>query len=312
MRFYQLLLLILVLMFSSTGCNTFKGTFGRSSKQEAKQADKIETLVQKQTANQNYSLNQIASLSYGVGYSLDKLTNDVPKEIGIAKDLNGRILTLSGMPSLEDIKEMEKIVDTLRIDVVAGQKLLSKKDKEIEKLQDEKQTLEQQKNEAIKKYMQIAQSTAIQNDTNKAALDEYKSWFGLKAVFLGFKQFFTTSMWILIVIAIVFIVLRFASQVSPIASSVFGIFEQIVAGGVKTVEWLFPKAINFAGHVTKESYNQVSSLLKKLVDNIQSIKEIEKRTGHDITLKEVLIELDKSMDDKEKEFINKIKKELGY
>jgi hypothetical protein len=160
--------------------------------------------------------------------------------------------------------------------------------------------------------MDIAETTARANDKNKADLDEYHGWFGLKAVFLGMSQFVKTSMWVMLGVAVLFIVLRFASQSSPVAAAIFGIFEQVVAGFIKMVEWAFPKAINFAGHVTKGAYDQVSSLLKKLVDNIQSIKEVEKRTGHDITLKEVLKELDKSMDSHEKEFVDKIKKELGY
>lgn len=308
----QLLLLYFALTLSLTGCSTVKGVFGKSSKQEAKQSDKIESLIQAQSANQNYSVNQIASLSYGVDYSLNKILGEVPKEVLIAKDLNGRILTLSGMPSLESIKEMENIVDSLRTNVIQGQRLLAKKDKEIKTLQDEKENLIQQKDDAIKKYMEISKSTAMQSDKNKADLDEYHSWFGLKAVYLGMSQFVKTSMWVLIGILILFIILRLASQVSPVASAIFGLFEQIVAGGVKGVQVLFPKALNFAGHISKEAYNQVSSLLKKLVDNIQSIKEIEKRTGHDITLKEVLVELDKSMDSNEKELVKKIKKELGY
>lgn len=311
MKLHQTII-VLTLIVSLTGCASVKGIFGKSSKKEAKQADKIETIVQKQAANDHYSVNQIAALSYGVGYSLNKLTNEVPREVSVAKDLNGRILTLSGMPSLEDMKEMEKVVDTLRTNLVEGRKLLAKRDKEIQLLQSEKESLTLQKDEAVKKYMDIAESTARSNDKNKADLDEYHGWFGLKAVFLGMSQFVKTSMWVMLGGAVLFIVLRFASQASPVAAAIFGIFEQIVAGGIKMVEWAFPKAINFAGHVTKGSYEQVSSLLKKLVDNIQSIKEVEKRTGHDITLKEVLKELDKSMDTKEKEFVDKIKKELGY
>jgi hypothetical protein len=53
-------------------------------------------------------------------------------------------------------------------------------------------------------------------------------------------------------------------------------------------------------------------LLTKIIDNIQSIKDLQTKLGRDITVKELLVELDKSLDTNEKAMIDKIKITLGY
>lgn len=302
-------------MLSTTGCESIKGVFGKNSKAETKQATKIEDVSNAIVKNDKDKMDNVSVLASGTDYALNKVTNKEPP-VYVAKDINQRIMSLSGKPNLQAEKEIWEMVDNLISQNaqlrLKGQKELQQKDLEIAKLQEITKVLDEKKDVEIAKYMKIASDTAMLADTRKAELDEYQGWFGIKAVVKGLSQFVKTSMWILIGIAIVFIILRFAASANPVAAAIFGLFEQVVAGVVKTIQVLFPKAISFAGHISKESYNQVSSLLKKLVDNIQNIKQIEKKTGKDITLKEVLVELDKSMDQSEKELVSKIKKELGY
>lgn len=307
--------ILLVLLLTTTSCENLKGVFGKSSTKENKQATKVEDVQKAQVKNDKTKMDNVAILASGTDYALNKVTNKEPS-VEVAQDINKRVVSLAGKPDLKAEKEMWETIDNLTSSNVQlrlkGVRELEKKDLEINRLQVESKLLNEAKDAEITKYMKLAEVTARNADTTKAALDEYKGWFGLKAVFLGMKQFFFTSMWILLGIAIVFVILRFAASANPVAASIFGIFEQVVAWIINTISVMFPKALHFAGTVSKEAYDQTSKLLKKLVDNIQSIKEIEKKTGKDITLKEVLVELDKSMNDDEKDLIKKIKKELGY
>jgi hypothetical protein len=315
MKTTLLLPLFLVLMLFTTSCDTLKGVFGKKSLAETKQATKIEDVQKAQVKNDKAKMNQVAVLASGTEYALNKVTNKEPPVV-VAQDINNRVMSLAGKPDLDAEKEMWKTVDDLTSQNanlrVTGLKELVKKDKEISDIQTESKVLVEAKDVEIKNYMDLAEKTARNADTTKAALDEYKGWLGLKAVFLGLKQFLFTSMWIVLGLVVVFIVLRFASMSNPIAASIFSIFERVGSWCINTISVLAPKALDKAGQVSVELYNQSHLLLKKLVDNIQSIREIEKRTGKDITLKEVLVELDKSLDSNEKAIIDKLKKDLGY
>ena len=99
---------------------------------------------------------------------------------------------------------------------------------------------------------------------------------------------------------------------NPICGAIFSIFEQIAAWCINVVKIIFPKALHFAGTVSTEAYNVSHNLLEKIVDNLQNLKQIEKSTGKPITLRELLDELDKTMDTSDKELISKIKTDFGY
>lgn len=298
-----------------TSCSSVKGVFGKSSEKEAKQSEKIGRVERDINKNTETKIDQIATLASGTDYALNKVTIREPS-VMVATDINKRVMSLSGKPDFNSEKEMWKMVDDLISENSAlrinGMKQLQKKDAEIKAIQNESKTLASIKDDEISAYMQLSKNSAMLADTRKMELEEYKGWFGLKAVGKGALQFVTSMAWILGGLGILFMILRFASASSPIAAAVFSIFEQMVSWVIRTVNVVFPKALAFAGHVTKESYNQLSGLFKKVVDNLQNLKDMQSKLGHDITLKELFVELDKSMDVKEKEMVDKIKKELGY
>jgi len=307
-------LIIFLCVSVLTGCAVF-GKKGSASQAEAKHRAQIVNVDNKIAANTSEKLDTIAGLAYGTDYALGKV-NEPPREVTVARDMNQRVMSLSGSPTIEKMKEMQAIIDeltsTLELERTSGKKKLDLKDIEIAAIQTSAKELTIAKDNEIKKYMSVAQETAADRDAYKAELQEYQGWFGLKAVAKGLWQFVKSSMWILGIGGVLFIILRFAASTNPIAASIFGIFEQMIAWVINAIKVVFPKALSIAGTVSKEVYDKANLLLKKIVDNIQSIKEIEKRTGKDITLKELFVELDKSMDQAERDMIIKIKKDLGY
>jgi hypothetical protein len=305
------MLIVFVLVMSIvmiTGCSTFKGIFGKKATAEQKQATKIENVEDKINTNTANKLDKISEFSYGVGYSLDKITN-ASIEVISAKELNTRILTLSGVPNIESINQMKLLVDNM---FTNNYKLLIKKDNEINLLQVENKKLVDQRETEIDKYKKLAKDTAITADTTANELSTWTSWWGLGGIVKGAKMFIGRIILVIIILAIIFIVLRFASLSNPIAASIFSVVERIASWGINIITTLAPKALDKAGAISKMAYNNMSMVLKKIVDNIQNIKQIETRTGQPITLKELLVELDKSMDKAEKDVIDKIKKDLGY
>lgn len=299
----------------TTSCSSVKGIFGKSSSEETKQSDKIDNVQKAQKRNADAKMDNVAVLASGTGYALDKVENG-ELAVDIAKDINKRVESLAGKPDLDAEKEMWKLIDnltssnaTLRAQGVKG---LEKKDKEIKLVQEETRALLSAKDLEINKYMKLSKDNALLADTRKAELSEYQGFWGLSAVGKGLWQFISTVTWWLIGGSILFIILRFASMSSPIAASIFSIVERIASWGINLITTLAPKALEKAGAISKTAYDNMSLVLRKIVDNIQNIKQLEAKTGQPITLKELLNELDKSMDMKDKEIVTKIKKDLGY
>lgn len=309
------LILLLLISFTTTSCTTVKKIFGKSASAEKNQVDKINGIINKKTGNDGKKLDEVSVLASGTDYALNKVTNkELP--VIVAKDINRRVMSLVGKPNLEAEKEMWKTVDQLTSELIKereqGEQSLLIKDNEIISIQKQAKILDDNKTKEINKYMKLAESTAVLADTRKAELDDYQGWFGLKAVGKGLWQFVKSIAWFLGIGAVLFLILRFASVSNPIAATIFGVFSMIGGYCIKCIQLFIPKAVEFSGHIATSAYNESKLLLSKIVDSIESIKQIQKSTGKDITLKEVLIELDKTLDASEKSIIDNIKKDLGY
>lgn len=307
--------LVITTMFLTSCAGGVKGIFGKSSSQESKQASAVDDVRKHETKNLSVKMEQVAVLAAGTDYALQKVTNTEPA-IDVAEDINKRVMSLAGRPNLDAEKEMWNTIDQLTSQLASerakGIKAIERKDLLIGVLQDETKVLSAAKDIEIDKYMKLSKSNALLADTRKAQLDDYQGWFGLKAVFLGFSQFIKTAMWFVLGGSILFIILRFASMSSPLAASIFSIIERIASWGINTITVLAPKALEKAGAVSKVLYDKTNILLKKIIDNIENIKQIEEVTGKSITLKQLLDELSKSMNDDEKLQIDVIRKKLGY
>lgn len=302
-------------MIMVAGCGLLgknSGTYGKASAQEDKQKAKVEQIDQSMSKNNAAKLELIGQYAYGVGYSLSKYDTYTNVSVQVADDLNTRIVSLSPNPSIEEIEEMRTLVNMLLTNNAKATKLLKQKDDDIAALQNEQKVLLSEKDKEIKKYMDLANATAGKADQYKATLAEMDSFWGGSAIWYGLKKLFTKLAWTLGICGVLFIVLRFASMSNPLAASIFSIFSRMGSWVINTVEFLLPKALEKAGQVSKAVYDKSRGILTKIVDNVQNLKQLETRLGHDLTVKELLTELEKSLDVNEKDEIAVIKKELGY
>lgn len=297
-----------------TSCAMLSGK-GKAAKAEEKGRAKILNVDSELNANLAKKMDAIASLAYGTDYALSKV-NEPSREIEVARDINKRVASLSGSPTLDQMKEMQETIDKLTSQLASerteGKQKLSEKDQTISALQTETKVLNAAKESEIRKYMQVAQEAAAAADAYKVQLDKMNRWFGLGAVFYGLKKFIISSMWILGIGGILFVVLRIAASGNPVCAAIFGIFEQIAAWFINAVKVVFPKALEFAGHTANTVFNVYKSTLTKIVDNIQVVKDRATASGKSPTLDEVLDEVAKSMNDDEKAIVEEIKKALHW
>lgn len=299
----------------TTACSSVKGIFGKSSTDEAKQSNKIEKVGKYQNKNLSDKMGQVAILASGTDYALQKITNKEPA-VTIAYDINRRVESLAGKPDLDAEKEMWKTVDQLmseiKLEREKGEKALLRKDAEISELQDETKFLLASKDEAISKYMKMSQDTAMLADTRKSELDDYKGWFGLKAVGKGLWQFVTNMSWILGSIALLYFILRAFASTNPAIGAIFSIVEQIAAGVIRIIQGLAPRAAQFASFIPKSHFDGYKQTLDKLIDTLELLKDNQKRSGKQYSLDEILQELSKSMNDDDKSRVDEVKKTIGW
>lgn len=318
MKFQRLFLpIVLALALSlSGGCALVRSLRGSATHKEENARNKIVNSQNAIAANNENKIQQISNLSFGADFALDKVTNPEPA-IVVAKEMNDRVLSLTGLPPLEEQKTMLVMINDLlstNINLIRlGEVQLSAKDKEITALQIETKILLANKDNAINKYITLAQSASQETDYADAQLKEYTGFWGLSGVFKSSWNFIKHIAWTLAIGGVLFLILRLLSTTNPIASAIFSVFDTMFAWIINCIKVIAPKAMTVANTVSKEAYNDVADVLGKIVDNIESLKEMETRNGTaDITLKEVLVELDKSMDGDQKAMVEKIKTELGY
>lgn len=317
MKKHLLPLILTASLLILTGCAIFTNK-GKSAKAEERGRAKIVNVENAIASNTAEKMDQVAQLAYGTDYALSKV-NEPPREVTVARDMNQRVMSISGSPTIEKMKEMQETIDNLTsilaLERDQGEKMLNLKDVEITALQNQTKLLTQAKDAEIRKYMALAQEAAASADAYKSALDDYKGWFGLKAVFKGGWQFIKSSMWILGIGSILFLVLRLAAASNPIAGSVFAIFNIIGSWIINGIKVLFPKALEVAGNTATSVFNAYRGTMYKIVDGIQTLKERQKALGDPnkkFTLDELLGELEKMMSDEDKKRVDEIKREIGY
>lgn len=307
MKNKNIYILILAIILICTGCSAIKGVFGKNSTALAKQSDKIDAITEKQHDNVDDKMTQVSFLSAGIDYSLKKVTNTEPAVI-IAKDLNDRVLSLAGYPSLVEQQLAWKMVDELIASNKNGEKLLKERDIIISELQLATVDLEKQKNVEVKKQIDMAAAMALKSDETQAQLNSLQGNWGLNAMWFGIKTFIHNMLWTLTIFSIIYIVLRFASMSNPLAASIFSIVDVIGGWFVNIIKTLAPKAIEASGHIAMAAYNNVEGTLTKVVDAIQ----MEKEKGNTTVIEPVTTAISKSFNETNAAIVTDIKKKLLY
>ena len=314
MRTFIISIFVVVGLLFITSCATFTNKGVAAKNEEAGRA-RIANVEAQQTGNLANKIDTIAGLAYGTDYALSKV-NEPPREVQVARDMNQRIVSLAGSPTIDKMKEMQETIDKLTSMLAterdAGKVKLAEKDAEISVLQSESKALAVAKDSEVRRYMLAAQEAAAAADAYKVELDKMNQWLGLGAVFYGLKKFVISSMWILGIGGILFVILRIVSYSNPVAASIFSIFSTIASWFIRGIEFLVPKAVEVAGHTANAIVNGYKSTLWKLVDSIQMSKERARAAGKEPSITEMLDEAAKTMNSEEKAIVEDIKKALNW
>ncbi len=308
--------IVAAMLIILSGCATTEKIFGKKASAEADAKASVVNVETLLGANLKEKLEQVANISYGVGYALGKEANP-SQAVEIAKELNSRAASLTGAPTLEEMKKMKQMIDDLTSELATererGSKALEDKDSEIYGLQLKSKLLVEAKDKEIQKYMKLSQDTALKADAMQSKLDDMNSFFGFGAIWYGLKKFVISMSWIIGIGSIIYLVLRFASMSNPLAASIFSIFDTIMSWCVNMIKVLAPKALEVAGQTATRVANGYRDAMTKMIDNIEALKEMQKRDpSKKFTIDEFLDELSKSLDTTEKAMVDKIKRDIGY
>lgn len=273
-----------------------------------------ETRVEK-SKNDEEKLKTVSTLAAGTEYSLQSVSNP-PVQVQTALDYNARIINVAGNPNIDELNKIKEITDLLNSQVdkekEKGLKLLKSKDEEILELQNRQKEIEDIYEQQIKGLEEQASQVAKKADKLQGTVDEVNSWMGLGGVMYGLKRFVSLSMMGILIFLICFMVLRFLAATNPIASAIFSVFEHIVAFVINVLKGIAPKAVQFSRHIELPVFNQYEDTLDSVVDTIETLRVIQKKTGKTYTIDELCVELDKNLNDPEKILINKLKSTNRY
>lgn len=267
----RLLFIGILLSTLLTGCSSMTGVFGPNSIRDVKASAKVTEAQEALYLNDISKLEQVAQLSFGVDYSLNLTPKDY-SNIKIAKELNSRVLNISGLPPLEEQKAMIILVGDListNLNILKeGTDKLLLLDRQIINLQNDKKSLEQDKSKAIADFINLASKTALKTDTLSSELNSYTSYWGLGGIVMGTVSLSKHLFWTILICSIIYIILRTAAKFYPPAAIIWTVFSQIGAVLITAIEAILPKAINSLGLVASEVHTDVVNELSILKNSV--------------------------------------------
>ena len=301
----------------TTSCSTITPAKQETGNQKALNAQekKAEKTLEKLEKNAENKSIQTSILAAGTQYSLSQVTNP-PVEVQTAQALNERLISIVGTPHLDELQKIKLIVDLLNSEVSEerkkGEKLLSQRDQIIVLLQKEKVDLKTIYETQVSVLTDKAKEVAKTADENQATINTMSGMFGLNAVFWGLKKFFFNFLTFIVVFGVIFLILRVLSTVNPIAATAFSIFNLLGSVVLNTVKSLTPNAVNLCKLVPQSEHNKYKDTLDKIVDTVEELKRKGELLQKDILLSEVLVELDKSMNQSDKDCVEELLKNQNW
>lgn len=304
----------IVLTVLLASCSVLKPTKQVDTSQKAlvKQEKVIEQVNENIARNDKNKKIETSSLATGVQYSLNQVTNP-PVQVATAQALNERVISIVGSPHLDEIKRIKATVDLLNSEIAEerkrGQAELDTRDAVITALQKEKIDLKEKYDTEVTDLSNQAMGIAKAADNNQATLNSMSGMFGLNAVFWGIKKFFFSMLTFILIGGVLFIILRLLSVMNPVAAAVFSVFSMVGSVLITILKSLTPNAISMAGLAPSSALTKYKTVLTKVVDVIQSMKERNSYTGDTQTkmdLTEVLSKLSHEMNDDDKSLIDEI------
>ena len=304
----------IVLTVLLASCSVLKPTKQVDTSQKAliKQEKVIEQVNENIARNDKNKKIETSSLATGVQYSLNQVTNP-PVQVATAQALNERVISIVGSPHLDEIKRIKATVDLLNSEIAEerkrGQAELDTRDAVITALQKEKIDLKEKYDTEVTDLSNQAMGIAKAADNNQATLNSMSGMFGLNAVFWGIKKFFFSMLTFILIGGVLFIILRLLSVMNPVAAAVFSVFSMVGSVLITILKSLTPNAISMAGLAPSSALTKYKTVLTKVVDVIQSMKERNSYIGDTQTkmdLTEVLSKLSHEMNDDDKSLIDEI------
>lgn len=305
--------MILVVCLLLSGCAWVQPTSQNTKNQDAlaKTVKKAEVSQTELNKFDQERIAQVAGYSFGVNYTLTQLTNP-PVQVTTAIKLNNRVISVVGSPDLDDVKKITQIVDLLNSEVAAeklkGQKLLDIRDKEIVELQNSIAALKTKHEKEIGDLITKSTAIAKKGDEAQTTIDSMSGFMGLNAVWWGLKHFFFGCLTYILVFGVIFFVLRAFAATNPVVGAIFSIFELIGSTVISLIRGLTPNSINFSNLVHADTHNSYKNTLNKIVDIVEQMKAKQKASNKEYTLSEVLDQLDRSMDQADKDCVDEILK----
>lgn len=301
------------------GCSTF-GISGPKTTSRDKLMDKQEQIQDgrdKSAKNDDKRLSQIGVLAKGSDFAMDKITTpDI--RVDIARQLNDRVISLANNPNVGEVIRIKKIVEDLISSVDAerakGQLELSKLDDELKTLQKDKVKIELALDKKSKEFEDLSFGIAKKTDDSAAVIDGMNKWFGLGAVYYGCKKFLASSILILVIFTVLFLILKVAASTNPIAAGIFHVFNLAGSGILYVIKLVVPKSFSVANFVPSNTYDFYKGALNKIVDTFEKLKRenllLPPEKQH--TLADISLELAKVMDESDKKAVTECLKELKW
>jgi hypothetical protein len=265
------------------------GCFALPSKKLANKEKKMEAAEAKLSANEVQQLEVGRDYLYSADYSLS--LNPTPnRHDDVAKSLTERGLLATGLPPAEESFKLQKMVRGLvstNADAVKdGEKMLAVKDKDIIKLQDENTDIKKELAKTKEEYKAVATQAAL--DANFKV--KIMRW--VRFIFYG---------------VIVALIIHVASLlVPPPYNAPLHIVSMFLGAIGRGIFKAAPQAAEFAGAVSKKTFQTSEETLFNLVRSIQQIKEKKPEVFTDI---EPILSAEMDMQNKIK--VQELKRHIG-
>lgn len=321
MKKTYLLLFFLLSTFLLTSCNN---SFQRRNPAYTTQTvarQNVEAVEKKAAQNTESKVEQISVFAAGTDHALRKV-EEPTREVEVAKQMNDRVMSLSGSPTLDELKRVYAMVDDLvsqmQLERMRGVEQLSKKDREITKLQEESKVILAQKEVEVRRYISASEKLAGQLDAANQQLSKMNSWFGLGAIGYGLKRLVVSLAWFIGGFTIIFFVLRVFAASNPFIGALFSIFEVISSFIINALKGLTPGAFKFANFTPTHIVNRYKKLSEKIIDVFETLKDrgdaldTNGGTVKSYTLKEILSIFSQRFGDDDKDLVDEIKTRLGW
>lgn len=337
-KIFAVFLIAFFVLVALPSCKTIQN--GDGTKQVVEAAGKVTEAELNVAENTDKKMESIGEFSYGTSLALNNIYSlpefeSLPMTFKLSLDAavltNNFVRELSPAPNSQKMLEMEEFIKKLTSELESERRSALNQsliyENNITELNKQSAELQIKLDQAEKSFKELTfslgekvdtLSTSLADEKSKTTdlngkLDKFDEGFGWYAIKHGIGIFLKKIMWITIGLGVTFLVLKILASSNPIAASIFSVFESIIGFFIKGIFSLFPKAVKFSGNIDLPTFEKVRSSRDKLVDTIESLYRIEQATpGKVYTLSEVFDELEKNMDESDKEEVKVALKKLGW